>query len=201
MLCFNKLYPIHWNGMQMVRFNKLYLIFWNNMQMLHFNKLYPVHWKDMQTLQNAFKKYFDLYHSLDSHETDDIFLLFPKKAGFDISCKLSPLYMYWTALPYTITITKTRLFKYIENIKKNIYFIFLLENIDCGYSLELPQWGSSNEDPQSIFSSTHTIYVLEHPQYMFFEYPQSMFLSTHNLCFRAKIRKIMYTPVNPSFTI
>ena len=25
--------------------------------------------------------------------------------------------------------------------------------------------------------------------------------STHNLCFRAKIRKIMYTPVNPSFTI
>ena len=25
--------------------------------------------------------------------------------------------------------------------------------------------------------------------------------STHNLCFRVKIRKIMYTPVNPSFTI
>ena len=25
--------------------------------------------------------------------------------------------------------------------------------------------------------------------------------STHNLCFRAKIRNIMYTPVNPSFTI
>ena len=26
-------------------------------------------------------------------------------------------------------------------------------------------------------------------------------MSTHNLCFRAKIRKIMFTPVNPSFTI
>ena len=26
-------------------------------------------------------------------------------------------------------------------------------------------------------------------------------LSTHNLWFRAKIRKIMYTPVNPNFTI
>ena len=42
-------------------------------------------------------------------------------------------------------------------------------NIDCGYSLELPRWGSSNE------------------------YPLSMFW--------AEIRKIMYTPVIPSFTI
>ena len=24
-------------------------------------------------------------------------------------------------------------------------------------------------------------------------------MSTHNLCFRAEIRKIMYTPVNPIF--
>ena len=43
------------------------------------------------------------------------------------------------------------------------------KNIDCGYSLEPPRRGGSNE------------------------YPQSMFL--------AEIRKIMYTPVNPSFTI
>ena len=43
------------------------------------------------------------------------------------------------------------------------------QDIDCGYSLELPHWGSSNE------------------------YPQSVFL--------AEIRKIKYTPVNPSFTI
>ena len=43
------------------------------------------------------------------------------------------------------------------------------QNIDCGYSLEPPQRGSSNE------------------------YPQSMFY--------AVIRKIMYTSVNPSFTI
>ena len=41
--------------------------------------------------------------------------------------------------------------------------------MDCGYSLELPRRGGSNE------------------------YPQSMFL--------AEIRKIMHTPVNPSFTI
>ena len=42
------------------------------------------------------------------------------------------------------------------------------QNIDCGYSLEPPRQGGSNE------------------------YPQSMFW--------AEIRKIMYTPVNPSFT-
>ena len=75
-------------------------------------------------------------------------------------------------------ITKTSLFKYTENfttkkienfqIKILIFFLFLLKNIDCGYSLEPPRWGGSNE------------------------YPQSMFW--------AEIRKIMYTPVNPTFT-
>ena len=50
-------------------------------------------------------------------------------------------------------------------------FIFHIsaQNIDCGYSLEPPRRGGSNE------------------------YPQSMFWT--------EIRKIMYTPVNPSFTI
>ena len=76
-------------------------------------------------------------------------------------------------------ITKTSLFKYIENftnikienfqIKNPDIFHISAQNIDCGYSLELPRRGSSNE------------------------YPQSMFW--------AEIRKIMYTPVNPSFTI
>ena len=34
-----------------------------------------------------------------------------------------------------------------------VYIIFLIsvQNIDCGYLLELPQWGSSNEYPQSMF--------------------------------------------------
>ena len=75
-------------------------------------------------------------------------------------------------------ITKTRLFKYIENfISKNWKFsdknthIFQIsaQNIDCGYPLEPPRRGGSNE------------------------YPQSMFW--------ADIRNIMYTPVNPSFSI
>ena len=77
------------------------------------------------------------------------------------------------------TITKTRLFKYMENFtskklkifryKNSDIFHITAQNIDCGYSLEPPRRGGSNE------------------------YPQSMFY--------AVIRKIMYTPVNPSFTI
>ena len=54
-------------------------------------------------------------------------------------------------------------------IKNSDIFPISAQNIDCGYSLEPPRWGGSNE------------------------YPQSMFC--------AEIRKIMYTPVNPSFTI
>ena len=57
-------------------------------------------------------------------------------------------------------ITKTRLFKYIENFTtKNETFsdknadIFHIpaKNIDCGYSLEPPRRGGSNEYPQSMF--------------------------------------------------
>ena len=77
-----------------------------------------------------------------------------------------------------LCITKTRLFKYIENfttqknenfqIKINIFYISA-QNIDCGYSLEPPRWGGSNEYPQSLFW--------------------------------AEIRKIIYTPVNPFYYI
>ena len=33
-----------------------------------------------------------------------------------------------------------------------IFFLFLEENICCGYSLEAPHWGASNEYPQQMFS-------------------------------------------------
>ena len=32
-----------------------------------------------------------------------------------------------------------------------IFFLFLLQNIDCGYSLEPPRLGGSNMYPQSMF--------------------------------------------------
>ena len=53
-------------------------------------------------------------------------------------------------------------------IKSSDIFYISAQNIDCGYLLEPPRRGGSNE------------------------YPQSMFW--------AEIRKITYTPVNPSFT-
>ena len=53
--------------------------------------------------------------------------------------------------------------------KKSDIFLISAQNLDCGYLLEPPRRGGSNEYPQSRFW--------------------------------ADIRKIMYTPVNPSFTI
>ena len=32
-----------------------------------------------------------------------------------------------------------------------LFLLFLLKNIDCGYSLEPPRRGGSNEYPQSMF--------------------------------------------------
>ena len=63
---------------------------------------------------------------------------------------------------FTINITKMCLFKYIENFttknrkfsdKKSDIFYISPQNIDCLYLLELPQWGSSNEYPQSMLMS------------------------------------------------
>ena len=63
---------------------------------------------------------------------------------------------------YDASITKTCLFKYTENFttkksnfsdKKSDIFHMSAQNIDCGYSLEPPRRGGSNEYPQSMFWS------------------------------------------------
>ena len=55
---------------------------------------------------------------------------------------------------------KTSLFKYIENFitkkwkfsdEKSDIFHINVQNIDCGYPLEPPRRGGSNEYPQSMF--------------------------------------------------
>ena len=45
--------------------------------------------------------------------------------------------------------------KNFENFRKNFFYIFLIfaQNIDCGYTLEPPRRGGSNEYPQSMFWS------------------------------------------------
>ena len=63
---------------------------------------------------------------------------------------------------HRVVITKTRLFKYIENFTTKIWkfsdknsdiFQFFAKNINYGHSLEPPRWGGSNEYPQSMFLS------------------------------------------------
>ena len=64
---------------------------------------------------------------------------------------------------FYLNITKTRLFKYTENFttkkwtfsdkKKFDIFLISAKNIDCGYSLEPPQRGGTNEYPESMFLS------------------------------------------------
>ena len=67
------------------------------------------------------------------------------------------------AFDHCLAISKTRLFKYIENsppksdfffqIKVLILFHIFAQNIDCGYSLEPSRRGGSNEYLQSMFLS------------------------------------------------
>ena len=70
--------------------------------------------------------------------------------------------LWSTSLGELFAITKTRLFKYIEifttkiesfQIKNFDIFLISAQNIDCGYSLEPPRRGGSNECPQSMLLS------------------------------------------------
>ena len=86
-----------------------------------------------------------------------------------------------------MSVQYTAIFHGCKNDKFQMKFfdIFLIfaQNIDCGYTLEPPQRGSSNEYPQSIIDCGYT---LEPPQRgSSNEYPQSMFWS--------KNKKNMYT--------
>ena len=85
-------------------------------------------------------------------------------------------YTWRTTLEKSCAIMKTRLFKYIENFttknwkfsdKNSDIFHISPQNTDCGYSLEPPCWGSSNEYPQSMFFSRnkkHNVYPCK-PQF------------------------------------
>ena len=61
-----------------------------------------------------------------------------------------------------------------------VIFLIFAQNKDCGYTLEPPRRGGSNEYPQSMRGGSN-------------EYPQSMFWS--------KNKKNHYTPVYPNFAM
>ena len=52
-----------------------------------------------------------------------------------------------------------------------IFFLFLHENIHCGYSLEVPQQGASNEYHNICFR-------------------EALLMSIHNICFRGEINRM-----------
>ena len=58
-----------------------------------------------------------------------------RKQAYIILTPLNPTFIwyYWGLKGYTL------------------FFLFLLKTIDCGYSLEPPRRGGSNEYPQSMF--------------------------------------------------
>ena len=51
------------------------------------------------------------------------------------------------------TIRYTAILKRFSNEKFRYSFFIFAQNINCGYTLEPPQWGGSNEYPQSKFYS------------------------------------------------
>ena len=58
-----------------------------------------------------------------------------------------------------------------------LFFLFLLKNIDCGYSLEPPRRGGSNEYPQSMFEQKYKKYQSFYLKiFSFFEVKFSIYL-------------------------
>ena len=51
--------------------------------------------------------------------------------------------------PVTTGIALDKVLFFNQNM--SIFFLFVLKNICCGYSLEMSQWGTSNEYPQDNY--------------------------------------------------
>ena len=78
-------------------------------------------------------------------------------------CLYTVMSILTTKVLFKPSITKTCLYNF-DPLKAHFYiikkwglegyilfFLFLLKNIACGYSLEPPRWGGSDEYPQSMF--------------------------------------------------
>ena len=105
----------------------------------------------------------------DQEEWEYINIILQKTAELEPISVYQETHFHYENTPIQIYrkfhLQKLKIFRY----KNSDIFHISAQNVDCGYSLEPPRRGGSNEYPQSTFW--------------------------------AEIRKIMYTPVNPSFTI
>ena len=91
---------------------------------------------------------------------------------FPVFCPVCWFIGMWWVMSSTV-ITKTSLFKYTET-----------------FTTKKWKFSDKNSDIFHI-NIKHRLGVLR----------EAVLTSTHKLCFSAEIRKIMYTPVNPNFTI
>ena len=79
----------------------------------------------------------------------------------------------------------------------NIFFHISAQNIDCGYSLELPRRGGSNEYPQSMFLSRNkknNVYPCK-PQFYYIKVGFKGVKITQ-ACFRDVLSKAIYSSQN-----
>ena len=83
-------------------------------------------------------------------------------------------------------------------IQVNFWYFLLISSRKHAYSIIMTILPPKNENSQinksdifSYFCSKHRLWVLA----------EAVLTSTHNICFWAEIRKIIYTSVNPSFTV
>ena len=68
----------------------------------------------------------------------------------------TPIQIYWKILPQKKKQKKNNNKKPRNFSDKNSdIFHISAQNIDCGYSLEPPRWGGSNEYPQYMFLSSN----------------------------------------------
>ena len=80
----------------------------------------------------------------------------------------------------------------------NRYFSSFAQNIDCEYSLEPPR-----RTPVRMLIILLSAFAQSclNIEYYYPHSSKAVLTGTHNLCFWAEIRKIIYTPVNSTFTI
>ena len=73
----------------------------------------------------------------------------------------TPIQIYWKF--------RYQKMKFSDKKKKSDFFHISAQNIDCGYSLEPPRWGGSNEYPQSMFWAEirKTMYTPCKPQFYY----------------------------------
>ena len=121
---------------------------------------HPVHFNVHTTQYSADQKCSRMQHlirvynvcllSSNALEWNSFFANLKTKYGTELRCLI--LKVNTVHINHKITALDKMLFSIQNGPKVLIFLLFLHENICCGYSLEAPQWGTSNEYSQHIFS-------------------------------------------------